>query len=219
MNKAIWDRLSALGGVLFVFFFIVGMLLPGSPPTVDDSAEDVVAFFADNRGPILTGTLLVGLGVLAMLWFVSSLVEAMRRVDEGRLANVAQMVFVLTFAVGTVSALAKAALAYSVVGLIQPDEVRALFHLTLVLDTMGSLVFAAFALAIAGAAMRTTFLPRWWGFVSLVMGLIAILGATAWSRDGFWSPTGGIVWITNIAFVLYVVVMSILHFREVSRAA
>ena len=219
MNKAIWDRLSALGGVLFVFFFIVGMLLPGSPPTVDDSAEDVVAFFADNRGPILTGTLLVGLGVLAMLWFVSSLVEAMRRVDEGRLANVAQMVFVLTFAVGTVSALAKAALAYSVVGIIQPDEVRALFHLTLVLDTMGSLVFAAFALAIAGAAMRTTFLPRWWGFVSLVMGLIAILGATAWSRDGFWSPTGGIVWITNIAFVLYVVVMSILHFREVSRAA
>ena len=179
----------------------------------------MVAFFSDNRGPILTGTLLIGLGVLAMLWFVASLVEAMRRVDEGRLANVAQMSFVLTFAVATVSALAKAALAYSVVGIVQPDEVRALFHLTLVLDAMSSLLFAAFAVAIGGAALRTAFLPRVWGWVSILMGLISILGATAWSRDGFWSPTGGLIWVVNIAFVLYVVVTSVLHFREVSRTA
>ncbi len=219
MNKAIWDRLSALGGVLFIFFFVVGMLLPGGPPTVDDGSDDVVSFFADNRGPILTGTLLMGLGVLAMIWFVASLVESMRRVDEGRLATAALIGFVLTFAAGLISALTKASLAYSVAAILTPDEVRALFHVTLVVDAMSSIMFAAFAIAVAGAALRTGFLPRWWGWVSFLMALLAILSATAWSRDGFWSPSGGIIWIANGAFVLYVLGTSVLHFREVSKAA
>jgi hypothetical protein len=218
-NKAIWDRLSALGGVLFVIFFVVGVLLPGSPPTVDDSSGTVVSFFADNRGPVLVGTFLIGLGVLAMIWFVSSLVEAMRRADEGRLATAALIGFLLAFAAATVAALARASLAFSVAEIVEPDEVRALFHLTLVMDAMGSLLFAAFAVAVGGAAIRTGFLPSAWGWVSLVFGLLLVVGATAWSRDGFWSPGGGVVWVVNVAFVVYVVVTSVLHFREVSRAA
>ncbi|HEY7380005.1 MAG TPA: hypothetical protein VH572_02255 [Gaiella sp.] len=217
-NKAIWDRLSALGGVLFVVFFVVGVLLPGSPPTVDDSSSTVVSFFADNRGPVLVGTFLIGLGVLAMIWFVSSLVEAMRRADEGRLATAALIGFLLGFAAATVAALARASLAFSVAEIVEPDEVRALFHLTLVMDAMGSLLFAAFAVAVGGAAIRTGFLPSAWGWVSLVFGLLLVVGATAWSRDGFWSPGGGVIWVVNVAFVVYVVVTSVLHFREVSRA-
>jgi hypothetical protein len=218
-NKAIWDRLAALGGVLFVVFFVVGVLLPGSPPTVDDSSETVVSYFADNRGPVLVGTLLIGLGVLAMIWFVASLVEAMRRADESRLATAALIGFVLAFATGTVAALIRASLAYSVAGIIEPDEVRALFHATLVIDAMGTLMFAAFAAAVGGAAFRTDVLPSAWGWASGALAILAILTATAWSRDGFWSPTGGLVWIGQIAFVVYVVVTSVLHFREVSRAA
>jgi hypothetical protein len=218
-NKALWDRLAALGGVFFVVLFIVGTLLPGSPPTVDDSAEDVVAFFTDNRGAFLTGTLLLGLGVLAMIWFVASVIEAMRRADEGRLANVALLGIAIGFSAGTISALAKASLAFSVAGLIEPTETRALFHVTLVVDAMSSIMFAAFAFAVGAAALRTGFLPRAWGWASGVMGLLAILAATAWSRDGFWSPTGGLIWILNVAFVVYVVVTSVLHYREVSRSA
>ena len=217
MSKAIWDRLAALGGVLFVFFFIVGMLLPGSPPTVNDPSDDVVSFFGDNRGQVLMGTLFIGLGVLAMVWFVASLVEAMRRADEDRLATTALIGFVLTFAVGTVSALTRASLAYSVAGILQPDETRALFHVSLVMDAMSSLMFAAFAIAVGVASLRSGVLPRWWGWVSGLMGVLSILGATAWSRDGFWSPTGGLIWILNISFVVYIAGTSVLHFREVSR--
>jgi len=218
-NKALWDRLAALGGVFFVVLFIIGTLLPGSPPTVDDSADDVVSFFTDNRGAYLTGTLLMGLGVLAMIWFVASVVEAMRRADEGRLANVALLGFAIGFSAGTVSALAKASLAYSVAGLIEPTETLALFHVTLVMDAMSSIMFVGFAFAVGAAAFRTGFLPRAWGWVSAVMGLLAILFATTWSRDGFWSPTGGIAWIVNVAFFVYVIGTSVLHYREVSRAS
>ena len=216
-NKAIWDRLAALGGVLFVVFFIVGVLLPGSPPAVDDSSGTVVAFFADNRGPVLVGTLLIGLGVLAMIWFVASLVEAMRRVGESRLATAALLGFVFAFAAGTVAALIRASLAYSVAEIIEPDEVRALFQATLVMDAMSSLLFAAFAAAVGGAAFRTDILPSVWGWASGAMAILAILSATAWSREGFWSPGGGLIWVVQIAFVVYVVATSVLHFREVSR--
>ena len=140
------------------------MLLPGSPPTVNDPSDDVVSFFADNRGQVLVGTLLIGLGVLSMVWFVASLVEAMRRADEERLATAALIGFVLTFAVGTVSALTRASLAYSVAGILQPDEARALFHVSLVMDAMSSLMFAAFAIAVGAASLRSGVLPRWWGW-------------------------------------------------------
>ena len=219
MNKALWDRLAALGGVVFVVLFLIGLFAPGSPPTVDDSSGDVVEFFTDNRGAILFSTFLVGLGVIAMLWFVGSLVNAMREAGEGRLAAAAFGGFILTFAAGMVSALLRAGLAFSVAGDIEPDEVRALYHLTLVTDTMSSVIFAAFAFAVGGAALRTGFLPRAWGWACGAMGLLAIVTATAWGREGFWSPSGGIVLILNIAFVIWVAATSLLHYREVSKAS
>ena len=154
MNKALWDRVAALGGVVFVVLFIIGLFAPGSPPKVDDSSADVVGFFTDNRGAILFSTFLIGIGVLAMLWFVGSLVNAMREAGEGRLAATAFGGFILTFAAGMVSALLQAGLAYSVAGDIDPDEVRALFHLTLVINTISSLLFAAFAFAVGAAGAR-----------------------------------------------------------------
>ncbi len=216
-NKALWDRVAALGGVVFVVAFVIGILLPGTPPAVDDSGAEVAEFFTDNRGPILFGTFLIGLGVIAMLWFVGSLVNAMREAGEGRLAATAFGGFILTFAAATVSALLQAGLAYSVAGDIEPDEVRALFHLTLVTNALSSLLFAAFALAVGGAAFRTGFLPRAWGWACGAMALLSIVSATAWGRDGFWSPSGGIVLILNIAFVVWVAGTSVLHYREVSR--
>jgi hypothetical protein len=203
--------------VLFVVFFVVGALLPGSPPTVDDPSGTVVSFFADNRGPVLVGTFLIGLGVLALIWFAASLIEAMRRADEGRLATAALIGLVLALAAGTVAAIVRASLAYSLAELVEPNEVLALFHATVVLDAMGSIMMAAFAVAVGGAAIRTGFLPTAWGWVSIGMGVLFVLAATSWSRDGFWSPTGGLIWVVQVAFVIYVVVTSVLHFREVSR--
>jgi hypothetical protein len=112
----------------------------------------------------------------------------------------------------------RASLAFSVAGVIEPDVVRGLFHATLLLDTMGSLMFAAFAVAVGGASLRTGILPNAWGWVSIGVGVLFVLNATTWSREGFWSPSGGMVWIVQIASVIWIAATSVLHFREVSRA-
>jgi hypothetical protein len=218
MNKALWDRLAALGGVVFVVLFLIGLLAPGSPPTVDDSGAEVVEFFTDSRGAILFGTWLIGLGVIALLWFAASLVTAMREAGEARLATAAFGGLILGVAIAAMASLLQAGLAYSVAGEIEPDEVRALYHLTVVANTLSGVIFAAFALAVAGATVRTGFLPRAWGWASGGVGLLFIVSATAWGRDGFWSPTGAIVIVVNITFVVWVAGTSVLHYREVSKA-
>jgi len=218
MSKALWDRVAALGGVVFVILFLIGLFAPGSPPAVDDPSQDVADFFTDNRGAILFGTFLIGLGVIAMLWFVASLVNTMRDAGEARLAAAAFGGFIMAFSIGALAALLQAGLAYSVAGDIEADEVRALYHLTLVANTLSGVIFAAFALAVGGAAVRTGFLPRVWGWASGAVGLLFIVASTAWGRDGFWSPTGAIVIIVNIVFVVWVAGTSVLHYREVSKA-
>lgn len=219
MNKALWDKLAALGGVGFVVFFVVGMLLPGTPPAVDDSATEVASFFTDNRSAVLAGTFLIGIGVLSMLWFVGSLVHAIREAGESRLAVTALAAFVLAFTIGAIAALTRAGLAFSIAGLVEPTETLALFHMTVLMDTLGGILFAGFFFAVGGAAVRTNVLPSAWGWVTGLLGLLFAITATAWSRDGFWSPTGEWVIVVNLAFVIWVVVTSVLHYRSVSNTA
>jgi hypothetical protein len=209
MDKATWDKLAAAGGIVGVVLFIVAGVLYGSPPGVDEDAQSVASFFSDSRGQILTSVFLQGLGVLAVLWFVAALVTAMRDAGESRLATAAFGAFLLAFAVGGTAAIARAGLAYSIAdeGI---DVVLPLYHLTVVFDVFTNILGAGLFLAVGGATLRTGLFPRWWGWLSVLAGLVQIVGATAWARDGFWSPTGGAAFICFIVFLVWMLVTSTL---------
>lgn len=209
MDKARWDKLAAAGGIIGVALFIVAGILYGSPPGVDEDAQSVTDFFADNRSQVLTAVFLQGLGVLAILWFVAALVTAMRDAGESRLAAAAFGSFLLAFSIGGVAAISRATLAYSIADE-GSDLVLPLYHLTVVFDVFVNVLGAGLFLAVGGATLRTGLFARWWGWLSLVAGLLLLVGATAWARDGFWSPTGGAAWITFIVFLVWMVVTSAL---------
>ena len=209
MDKAMWDKLAAAGGIVGVALFIVAGILYGSPPGVDEDAQSVASFFSDNRGQVLTAVSLQGLGVLAILWFVAALVHAMREVGEGRLATAAFGSFLLAFSIGGVAALTRTTLAYSVADQ-GSDLVLPLYHLSVVFDVFGNVLGAGLFLAVGGATLRTGLFPRWWGWLSVVAGLLLIIGSTAWARDGFWSPTGGVSFISFIIFLVWTLVTSVL---------
>jgi hypothetical protein len=209
MDKATWDKLAAAGGIVGVVLFIVAGILYGSPPGVDEDAQSVADFFSDNRGQVLTAIFLQGLGVLAVLWFVAALVTAMREVGEPRLATAAFGAFLLAFSIGGVAAIARATLAYSIADE-GSDLVLPLYHMTVVFDTFVNVLGAGVFLAVGGATLRTGLFARWWGWLSVAGGVLLIVGATAWARDGFWSPTGGVSFICFIVFLVWVLVTSIL---------
>jgi len=209
MDKATWDKLAAAGGIVGVALFIVAGILYGSPPGVDEDAQSVADFFADNRGQVLTAVFLQGLGVLAILWFVAALVNAMREAGEARLAAAAFGSFLLAFSIGGVAALTRSTLAYSIADE-GSDLVLPLYHLAVVFDVFVNILGAGLFLAVGGASLRTAIFPRWWGWLSVVAGLLLIIGATAWARDGFWSPTGGVSFISFIVFLVWTLGTSVL---------
>jgi Domain of unknown function (DUF4386) len=209
MDKARWDKLAAAGGILGVALIVVAGILYGSVPGVDEEAQSVADYFADKRGQLLTATFLQAVGALAILWFIAALVTAMREAGEARLAAAAFGGFLLAFAMGAVAAITRSALAYSLADE-GSDLVLPLYHVSVVFDVFVNVFAAGLFLAVGGATLRTGLFPRWWGWLSGLAGLLLIIGATAWARDGFWSPTGGISYITFIAFLVWILVTSIL---------
>ena len=209
MDKGRWDKLAAAGGIVGVVLFVVAGIVYGSPPGVGDDAASVASFFDDHRDRVLCTVFLQGLGVLAILWFVAALVQTMREAGEARLATAAFGSFLLAFSLGGIAALSRATLAYSVADE-GPDLVLPLYHLSVVVDVFASLLGAGLFVAVAGATLRTGLFPRWWGWLSGIAGLLSIIAATAWARDGFWSPTGGLSYVGFGVFLVWMLVTSIL---------
>lgn len=218
MDKARWDRLAAAGGIVGVVLFVVAIIVSGSPPTVDDDAQTVADFFSDNRSRVLWGVFLQGLGLLAFLWFTAALVTAMREVGEARLATAAFGSFLLAFAIGGVAAMVRATLAFSVADA-GTDGVLALYHLAALTDVVSGLLVAGLYVAVGATSLRTGLFPRWWGWISGLAGLWAVINATAWGRDGFWSPTGSGAMIGFVVFFAWMLVTSILLVRRTDSAA
>src|SRR4029453_7191221 len=159
MDKATWDKLAAAGGIVGVVLFIVAGALYGSPPGVDEDAQSVADFSADNRGQVLTAIFLQGLGVLAILWFVAALVTAMRDAGESRLAAAAFGAFLLAFAVGGTAGEARAGPAYSIADE-GADVVLPLYHLTVVFDVFTNILGAGLFLAVGGGTLRPVVFAR-----------------------------------------------------------
>ena len=209
MDKAMWDRLAAAGGIIGVILFVIGIIILGTPPEISDNATTVADFFSDNRDQVLWATFLQGLGVVAVIWFIGALGAAMRDAGEGRLAAVMGIAFAITVSIGAVAALSRASLAFAIAEDADPGIVLALFQMGGYMDTTSNLISAGFYLAVGGAVVRTGLVASWWGWVSSLVGLWAIISSTAWARDGFWSPDGAGM-ISFIVFLAWVLITSIL---------
>ena len=218
MNKAMWDKIAAAGGIIGVILLVIGVVIMGQPPDIDADATTVADFFTDNRDQVLWGTFIQGLGVISFIWFIGALGAAMRDAGEGRLAAVMGIAFAITFSIGAVAALTRGALAFSVAEAADPGISLSFYRMGGYLDTVGNLIGSAFFIAVGGAVVRTGLIPKWWGWASVLAGLWLIISSTAWARDGFWSPDGA-GFVSFVVFLVWALVTSILLVRSTTRTA
>ena len=217
MNKAMWDKLAAAGGIVGVVLFVIAIFIYGEQPRTNANAEAVANFFQDNRDQVLWALFLQGLGVVAVIWFIGALGAAMRDAGEGRLAAVMGIAFAITVAIAGGAALVRGSLAFSIAEDGDSGTVQSLFQMSSYMDNASNLIGAAIYLAVGGAVVRTGLLNVWWGWVSGVIGLWAIVSSTAWNRDGIWSPDeAGLV--NFIVFLVWVLITSILLTMRAVRA-
>jgi len=217
MDKAMWDKLAAAGGIVGVAFFLIGLFILGEPPQTSHSAGEVVDFFLDNRDQVLWSLFLQGLGVLAVIWFIGALGAAMRDAGEGRLAAVMGIAFAIVVSIGAVAALVRGSLAFSIAEDGDASTVQSLYQMTGYMDNSSNLIGAGLYLAVGGAVIRTGLVVSWWGWLSTLAGLWAIVSSTAWNRDGSWTPDD--VGVANfVVFLVWVLITSSLLTMKAVRA-
>jgi hypothetical protein len=158
-----WERNWRGSGIGFVLFFIVAYVIYGSQPKVGASAETLVSFYDGDRTRILIAAVILGVGVLNLLWFAAALSNELRAAGQGTWAAAATAASgalgVIFFLLITVSA----ALAYSIAGAGNNQLTSGLNDLSWVLVVIASfpaamLVMAgSFGLREAGAISRASF--------------------------------------------------------------
>lgn len=209
MSNATWDRLAAAGGMISFVFLLIASFVYGDPPDVDAEATAIASFFSDNREQVLWAVFLQGLGILAMIWFIAALVTAIRDAGQSRLATAAALCFAVALALGSMAALMRGSLAFAIADDGDPGIVAAFFQAAALTDTSQNMISAGIYAAVAASVIRTNLIPTWWGWVSALAALFAVVSSTAWNRDGFWSPDGA-GYANFVVYAVWIAVTSLL---------
>ena len=212
MNDHKWQRYALLGGPIFVILAIVGTLLPGAPPSSDESTAEINEFFADNHGAIKTGAWLGVLAAIFLVWWFATLWRHMADVEGGRprLAIVSLLGLAITVAVTLVciSILSGMALRYQDLG----DNAGWLWAIYSALGAASSMALALHIGAVAALGFRTGFLPQW------VNGLAALAAvANVIASLGVLTDSTGILTFLIIGFfawALWIIVVSVILWKR-----
>jgi hypothetical protein len=196
-----WERYAPWTGVLAVVLWVVGFLILVSSGMVaqDASPEEVLAHHQTNGGPLIAGSLIFMLGTLAFVWFLGSLTSSLRSAEggTGRVASIAfggglaMAVCALLLPSGGVTI----ALAAGTISATSADALRYLPGVFYI----GVELFAAVLVGATGVVgLRTAVLPRWLGWVSLLLALILLIPPIGWAGLLLGMP----VWTVLVSLLL-----------------
>lgn len=162
-------------GILFIVLIVVGFALSGdAPDATEDSAQEVLAHYADDDDKIVLGSLLVGLGSVFMLFFAGWL-RTFLRDAEGAGGMLSAVVFggAVLAAVGLGTS---AAFSFAIADVADNIEDPVVFQTLNALSWGYWIPIAAgvitFAVAAGISVVRHGALPKWLGWVAIVAGVI-----------------------------------------------
>ena len=189
------DRWMYLAGPLLLVIAVAVIVL-GSGPGEGASAEKVVDYFDDNKARQMVAVFLGGPAAAAILVFASRLRAAID--DRARAARSLLVAGAALYAVGI--AVSSSVTLATVVASDKGFEGTAQ-----TLNVLNSSLWIPFVIGIAvmliGAGLsvlRTGLLPRWLGWVALVVGVVALLGP-----GGFLGFLVAPLWMGVAGFLLY----------------
>ncbi|MBA2630858.1 MAG: hypothetical protein H0U84_07540 [Thermoleophilaceae bacterium] len=193
------EWLVPLTGVLFVVLLIISFVVVGEePPTVSDStARELVEFYGDNEGAVIASAAIATVGAAAFIFFFGYVRKVLRATEgEGGMLSMVAFAGAVVFATGvaidsTISfALADAA------DDIDPAAVQALVALFQNDFVPLALGLQVLLLATGISVVRHGALPKWLGWIAILLAVIAVTPA------GFVAFLGAGVWVLIVSVVL-----------------
>ena len=203
-----WERWSRAAGIGFVVTYVIGFIVLGDPPKVNASANDVVDFFDGDRSRVLTAMVIFGIAFALLLFFIGAISNVLREAGQSWFAAT-------TLAAGTTFVALQAGigavaggLSLSIARIGDVGVVTSLNVLTGSIDVMGAFPLAFFIFLASVGLVRAGVLPGWHVWFGTIAAIVVLLHGTNWSRSGFWSATGGYLWLTIGAGIVWAAVTS-----------
>jgi MFS family permease len=191
--------------VLFAVIFAIGFLTSGSTPDTDAPGEEVIAHYSDQN-KIFALTIALALAAVLFLFFAGVLRQSL-----GSSSRAPEWLATVAFGGGIVYAVSLAIFAMGQVMLIdaadlgRPEVAQALNIFDNDNFFPAVIGLATILLATGWHTLRSSVLPPWLGWVSLVLGVLAFAG-----------PLG---FLAFLLFPVWVAVVSILLYRRTTAAA
>ena len=181
------ERQAPLAGVLFAVLFVVGFLSSGDTPDSTATGEEVVKHY-DDVGMVLLGALTLLLGAVLIVFFAGALRRQLAVTGAEWLASV-------VLGGGVIFAAGLGVFASSQFALVEAADANqpAVAQALNVIDNnnFGTAIIGLTIVLLATAwhVLTTRSLPGWLGWVSLVLGILALagpLGFVAFLLFPFW---------------------------------
>jgi hypothetical protein len=191
------EWLVPLTGVAFIAVAIVGFIVGGEPPDVDSPVQEIVDHYVDNKDSVQIGSGLVVIAAAFFLFFAGYLRKVLRAAEgENGMLSAMVLAGATVMAVGVaIDAMISFALA-DAADKIEPTAVQTLQALwdndffPLALGSGVFLLASGISIALHGA------LPRWLGWIAIVLALISF------TPVGFVGFLGGALWILTVSVML-----------------
>lgn len=190
--------LAPLTGLVFVVVVIVAFMVSGEPPDVtEDSVREVVDFYVDNKDEQMIGAALAAIAGTLFVFFGGVLRRALRAAEgEGGILSAVSFAGAIIFAIGiAIDGTITFALAETADD-IRPAAVEALSALWSNDFLPFAMGLQIFLLATGISIVRHGALPRWLGWIAIVLAVVAVTPA------GFVSFLGAGVLVAVISVML-----------------
>lgn len=206
MQRSPMMRWAPALGILAPILWFLGVTVSesGDTPAEGATADEILAFFQEDTGSILLGAILFMLGTLLFIVFITVLRERWRAVAAS------DGVVALAYVTGIVGAAFMAAIWAPQLGVavaiedmeapISAATAEMAWHSGTGFFVIGELLLALFLFATAALILRGGVLPKWLGWVAILLGVVALVPPIGWAAIIFGLP----VWLLVTSVLLLV---------------
>ncbi len=194
-----WGRLAPLTGVLFGVIVLGAVFTNSSEtPKPSASAAKVFAYYTEHRSEVETSGILFAIAFLVLVLFAGALRSYLRRTPAAEGLSVLVLAGAVMMAVGAIAATGlEYALAHNLHDL-SPEAAKTVNFIST--ELFLPVLAGAFVFAVCSglAILRGAALPKWLGWVAIVLGIAAIIPPAS-----FPALLGFLIWSIVVSILMY----------------
>ena len=194
-----WGRLAPLTGVLFGVIVMGAVFTNNSEtPKPSASAARVILYYSAHRSEVETSGILFAIAFLVLVLFAGALRSYLRRTSAAEGLGALVLAGAVMMAVGAIGATGlEYGLAHNLHDL-SPEAAKTVNFIST--ELFLPVLAGAFVFAVCGglAILRGAALPKWLGWVAIVLGIAAIIPPAS-----FPALLGFLIWSIVVSILMY----------------